>query len=500
VDRLDALIRTFEPTAPVDKHGWLFEERALDAFVNDDRHERQRTLDEAQAAALSEIIADIGFDGLLDWAATRPNQQFSALQIGETLAHAGHDSAEVLVRVASEREMDRRIALQYVSRMTYAHGLAWAEDALDRYGSAWSPEQQALFLRALPASPEVWTLAESLGRETDRLYWANAHPYSLPTDGENSRLAAKKLMAAGQPRVALDLLSMVAHQEPDEVPGELLAHALEEATRTAITPFDSTLVHNIGEHLDRLDDAGFDPDRLARLEWAYLPLFRFEKRQSRVLHRALAEDPAFFVQVVSLVFRAHGEEPIELSELETAQARSAQDLLDSWRRVPGTRSDGTVDAESLAAWVHDARKRLADANRVDTGERSMGRVLRYGPAPERTPNADDPARADDDGLQEPSHVNWPAAPIRDLIESCASEHIETGFEREVYNSRGVTMRALTEGGRQERELAGRYRRYAAFAGMRWPRTAAMLVRIAESYEREAERHDGDADLTEDTWR
>lgn len=500
VDRLDALMRGFQPTGTVAKHGWLFEEGALDAFVSEDRQERRRSLDGAQAAAFREIIADIGFDSLADWAATLPNQQFSALQIGETLARAGHDPAEVLVRVASAREMDRRIVLQYLTRMTCTHGLAWAGNALDRYGSEWSPEQRVLFLRALPASPEVWTLAESLGPETDRLYWANAHPYSLPTEGDNARLAAEKLIAAGQSRAALHLLSLVAHHERDGVPAELLAHALEEAIRVADTPFDSTLADDIGEHLDRLDDAGFDADRLARLEWAYLPLFRFENRQFRVLHRALAEDPAFFVQVVSFVFRARDEEPRELSEFEAVQARSAQDLLDSWRMVPGTRADGTVDAEVLTAWVQDARKRLAEANRIDTGERSIGRVLRYGPPPQLTPSADHPAVADEEGFDELSSDDWPAEPIRHVIESCASEHIETGFEREVYNSRGVTSRALTEGGQQERELAKRYRRYAAFAGVRWLRTAAMLVRIAQSYERDAERHHLDADLTEDTWR
>lgn len=500
VERLDALVRVFEPASPVAKHGWLFEERALDAFLEADGQERHHTLELAQGAALADVMADIGFDGLADWAGTLPKQQFSALQIGYTLARVGHNPAEVLARLTSEREMDRMIALQYIARMTRLHGLDWAKDALASHGSHWSAEERALFLRALPAIREVWTVAESLGAETYRAYWANAHSHWLPTVGDEALLAAEKLMEAGQPRAAVELLSIVAHGERDRIPVELLTRALEETIRSATTPFDSTLAQDIGELLDALDDAGFDPERIALLEWAYLPLFRCRTRQSRVLHRYLAEDPAFFTQVISLVFRPRDEETRDLSETEMAHERSAHQLLDSWRLVPGTRLDGTLEAGRLISWVSDARTRLAEAHLIEAGERSIGRVLRYGPPPPAMPPADGLVEADNGDVQECSHDNWPDEPIREVIELCTSEHIEAGFEREVYNSRGVTSRSLTEGGRQEHELARRYHRYAAFAGMRWPRTAAMLVRIAESWERDAERHDIDAALTEDTWR
>lgn len=56
-----------------------------------------------------------------------------------------------------------------------------------------------------------------------------------------------------------------------------------------------------------------------------------------MLHRALAEDPEFFVQILSFAFRARGEEPTELTEGEQNRASTAHTLLESWSTVPGHR-------------------------------------------------------------------------------------------------------------------------------------------------------------------
>ena len=50
-------------------------------------------------------------------------------------------------------------------------------------------------------------------------------------------------------------------------------------------------------------------------------------------------------------------------------------------------------------------------------------------------------------------------------------------------------KSLGEGGKQERKLAGRYDQFADALRLKWPRTAAMLKRIAQGYIREASRED-----------
>jgi hypothetical protein len=79
--------------------------------------------------------------------------------------------------------------------------------------------------------------------------------------------------------------------------------------------------------------------------------------------------------------------------------------------------------------------------------------------------------------------------------------LERGLEVGMYNSRGmVTKDHPFEGGRQERQLVERYAGFAATLSDRWPRTAAMLRRLAAGYRLEALCEDQRAELREDRSR
>lgn len=499
VDRLDALLSSFEPTRAADRLAWLFDQHAIDAFADDEDEnnwsERQRRHDEAQDAALAEVLAELPVVDLAAWTDALSNPEFSARHVGESLARVRPDDPDALALVASPDVTARRIGSTYINMAARLRGLGWAETVLAEHAGAWDTETTSVFLRSLPTDPAVWRLADAQGEEVKTAYWSAVHPFALPSEGEEALTAARALTAAGRPRAALDLFRQISYRDKEAVPLDVLAATLEAALRSDDEPFGSVSAQDIGRHLDRLDEAEFDADRLAMLEWNYLPLFRFENRQSGVLHRALADEPDFFVQMLSVAYRARSEEPADLTEAEQISARNAHTLLESWRTVPGTQPDGSLDADALASWVREAQALLATADRREVGERHIGRVLRYGPKP-ATPT-ETPDSAQDAPKRE---ERWPVEAVCDVIEEAASDEMESGFELEVYNSRGVTSRGLTDGGSQERALAGRYRRYAAAQGILYPRTSAMLRRLAESYERDAERQDRDADLTEDTWR
>lgn len=77
------------------------------------------------------------------------------------------------------------------------------------------------------------------------------------------------------------------------------------------------------------------------------------------------------------------------------------------------------------------------------------------------------------------------------IEKMASDRLERGLSLARVNQRGVYSKSIGEGGAQERELAAQCLRWAD-AVPRFPRTAAMLRRIAENWTRYAERADVEA--------
>jgi hypothetical protein len=83
--------------------------------------------------------------------------------------------------------------------------------------------------------------------------------------------------------------------------------------------------------------------------------------------------------------------------------------------------------------------------------------------------------------------------VRDVIELCRSRDLEQGFKIGLYNRRGVTVRLPTDGGEQERALAAQYHADALACALTWPRTQAVLERIAEGYEHDATHEDQGAE-------
>jgi hypothetical protein len=71
--------------------------------------------------------------------------------------------------------------------------------------------------------------------------------------------------------------------------------------------------------------------------------------------------------------------------------------------------------------------------------------------------------------------------------------LETGIYIGIYNRQGVTSRGMLDGGEQERELEKRYRKFSEAMRIEYPRTSAVLERIAKSYEGAAKRFDDEVE-------
>ena len=93
----------------------------------------------------------------------------------------------------------------------------------------------------------------------------------------------------------------------------------------------------------------------------------------------------------------------------------------------------------------------------------------------------------------------PHMAVRNLIERLNSQTVDEHIQSEIYNSRGMVSRGLNDGGRQERELAEKYRKLSNAVKAGWPRTSAMLRGVAESYESQARHEDIDSDLHDLRW-
>ena len=262
-----------------------------------------------------------------------------------------------------------------------------------------------------------------------------------------------------QPIKILELMELCAKTPCTERPGQLDGYYIQEL---------------FGE-LQQSD--AVDETRLGSLEWAFLEILdQHSSRQPQTLHRMIAREPSFFVDLLCAIYRPHHEQKGDrkpLDEATTAKANRAWKLLHGWYRIPGTQKDGSISFDELKAWVAKMRELAGQADRLVVGDTSFGEVLANSPS-------------DPDG-------SWPCMAVRRIIEETDSPEMERGFATGVFNSRGITSRALYEGGGQERELAAKYQRFADTVLDTFPKVAKILAQIAKGYESEAAREDREAE-------
>jgi hypothetical protein len=482
VDRLATLYQRFEPREPVGRYAWLF--RDMPEFPEgreDDLAGHQEAVATARLNAVRAVHATTGLTGLLQLATQVEQPGEVGVAVGRSELLEAEEDALLRDYLAGTDSAQGQFGRGFAMGRIWERGRDWAEAKLTGVGRGWSATQRAHLLVCLLCDRRTIDLVDGLDPETQRRYWRSVGPYGIREPDDVER-ATRKLLEHGRPFRAVKLLSLHATGRTSP-PATLIAEALEAAAR--VSPDEDRPVGPLGHDAARLLDvleASTDvaAKRAAELEWAFLPVLGRHERAPRLLHRELARNPDFFAELVARVFRAEGEEPREASEEERARVRRGYELLDRWRTPPGLADGGTIDGEILKDWVRRARAVAATTGHGAVADRRIGHVL------SGSPNGPDEL--------------WPHPAVRDAIEEVQSADLERGFELGVYNSRGVTSRHPTEGGAQERKLADRYAGFAVAMGDRWPRTAAMLRRIADGYRAQGLREDQEAELGEDLGR
>lgn len=474
VDALDELAQRLSPTDPSVKHAWLFDEHlpVLPNLPRDgDWDAYQKVVDEFRRDAVTEVDTTFGWLGLHEFARSSK----LSWAVGMAMADAGMAQHEenVLGLLDSEVAADTDLASGYLTRRFRLEGWPWAEPLLAK---PLTELQKGRILVCTGDFPRAWELAEAMGDGVGAAFWKYFPASGLGHDFAHAAYAAGRLMEVGRRAAALGLLRLYAGKgEQSERHAELILTGLEQLASTDRPDPESALLghHDLVElfaYLQSTED--IDWQRLARLEWAHAGVLVFEGRL-QTLHRLMAQDPDFFVDVISKIYRAKGEEAGDLTAERKALAESAYRVLSSWRTVPGVQPDGSIDADGLRTWVARAREQLRDVDRLEIGDLHIGHILAS-------------SLPDGDG-------SWPPHPVREVLEEVQSNDVEEGLEVQVSNLRGATVRLPTEGGKQERDLAAHYKRQAEKLADQWPRSAAILRRIAGVYEQEARLYDEQAE-------
>ncbi|NDC59495.1 MAG: addiction module antitoxin, partial [Alphaproteobacteria bacterium] len=196
------------------------------------------------------------------------------------------------------------------------------------------------------------------------------------------------------------------------------------------------------------------------------------------LERQIERQPELFVQAVAFVFkRSDGaDDPPAFSSSDpqerAARAANAYRLLQALRRIPGRDRFGHLDSNEIINWVARVREGCAALGRAGLGDEPIGEMFARAPV-------------DEDGV-------WPVRPVRDALETVLNSRMADGVQIGLHNKRGVVWRG--EGGRQERELVSVYQAWARALAYTHPQVSRIMVRMADSYAKEADWHDTDANI------
>ena len=475
---LDALTAELSPTTAVDRLAYLFDDWSPyldDVSRRDDFNAYDEALTERRSAAVAEMAEQDGFDAIRELA-KRVRLPWA---LGHALGTRGDQfDAQTLDLLALQDPASNNFAMAYFQRRFYDSGWTWVDGFLVSNPNA-SVVQRGLLLVATRDFPKSWEAAAA-DPDIAHVYWTDFGITGLGADFEHVEHVGRALIEVGRFGDALQFVGIYGRRDAlpsttqAEMTAEILDHLLnaqDQIQSTGLRDYDFTEAFKCLEaHVAHLS-----AKRVANLEWAYLGALGFEPSVP-ALSKALATDPEFFADMICLIYRSSDEPEPELTDDERARrgrtATNAYSLLDAWDRPPGTEG-GIMNADLLREWVSAMRERLEPSGRLKHGMRHLGDILSNAPA-------------DADGVR-------PGEVVRDLLEDLQSDDLEEGLYLAIVNGRGVTMRSPEEGGAQEKRLSEQYNAAAAKIADDSPRSAALMRRVATSYEREARRNEDDAE-------
>jgi hypothetical protein len=479
----DRLVKDIEPRDSWESSVWLFD-RDLPEFLNSQAESvgksEERTKKKRQEV-VNDLYGKVKLDGLCQFARRVKMPWLVGATVAESISDPELDEQILTGALATSEDAIRKFALAFVLRRREIQGSKWSDAVLASPSfAAWPAAKKAEFCLCLPEGPSSWQVTADLGIDVEREYWHRAIVFiSRHTDAE-AQIAIQKLLQFDRSILALEQCGYHPEKLSTGTLVKVLEAALAELARTHDFSAGAMLQYYLERVFGKLRESDIAEIDLARLEWQYLPLLRWNSTPV-TLHRFLEKDPAFFATVLSYAYKADDREiegdsgdqeseDTDSDEDETFspsaderrnRARLAWDLLDTWHTPPGV-CDGRLNAAELREWITKARAICAKQRRARIGDDRIGHLLARVPA-------------EADGV-------WPPSAVRDLIDEIASRELEEGLHAGRINSRGVYSKNPLDGGRSERALAKQYRTWAK-AARASPRTARLLTALADTYDR-----------------
>ena len=455
VSEIEEVAAQIAPETPPYQHRITFSKDVFDLYVGTgDWKERMNQVEKHRHEAIAEILTYGGVEAVVRFAEAVERPDLVGHSLGAVGAEAG-DGQIIPVLLETDSGKLTEFTGSYVWSRHRSKGWEWV-DQLDR--SQWSASETGQFLSYLPFTGETWKrVSEWLG-EDERQYWLGTVPNAVTARG-NIGYGIDKLINYGRPKAAITCLQ---YEHPTDAPRSVkaLLAALASTEKLALD------VHGVVWLIKSLQaDPNTNPDDLFKVEWAYLRLLdRYHGASPKTLENRLASASGFFCDVIRLVYRSSREDRPDTRDQDIAA--NALRLLWEWQTPPGIQADGTFSPDQFKQWLVQVKDTCSESGHLDAALNNIGQVLIHCPP-------------DPEGL-------WIHHTVAEELDGRNTGEMRQGYNTGILSSRGAHMVDPT--GKPERELAEQWRKKAEdVEDAGYQRFATTLRRLAEGYDREAER-------------
>lgn len=199
------------------------------------------------------------------------------------------------------------------------------------------------------------------------------------------------------------------------------------------------------------------------------PIGIVSKRRNLKIHLEMAKNPKIFFDIINNC--------IEFGEKHSKSSKKITNIfysiLNSWNIVPGINANTVLDDNKFTSWIQEAMRLCSNDIHKDLFKHFLGKLL--GVFASKLDNN-----------------NWLPKSILEFLDDINNEKVRISFYCAMLNARGVTTRAIYEGGEQENNLSIDFLVLSNKYKLFFPRVSKLLLDISQNYSSEAQYHSNTA--------
>lgn len=479
--KYERLYNKLKPKNMLQQNIWLFEEHWLEfpegyEIKEGMSHNNQYKLIQKQRIkALRRIIDAIGLEETINL--RKAVKQRWAL--GESMGFIVNQDFEIIqiCRTLSDSDNNLEFFHTFIRTKYFNKGLKWVIHYYEksRVQKLTNTEiHYARFFIPLPQETKIWDFLSNQNPSIEEEYWKNISPNFHNLSSEEITIGLGNLIKHERYVSSLEQASRFVENIESKLLIEILRNAIKSTPNETkkINEYDvDCIFKTLHERTDIPSNVLID------LEWIYLPLLdgHITTRIPLNLHKELTENPEFFIEVISIIYKRENDKKLltsEISESKKIQARHAWILLKSWKNVPGSDQNNKINYKVLEKWVLKSRRKAKEIDRLSVSDMHIGEILAQ--YPERK-------------------SNWPEKNIFKIIEKINSNSLNQNYSTGLFNKRSFSSRGAFDGGDIERGHADYFQDLYFQTKNDFPTVSKIFKDLASGYLRDAKIRDEEAE-------